>query len=70
VAQANKSAEKLLAEARNIGRQEIAKAKDLLRKEAAELAVKLAQAKIEKNLQETDQRRLVEEFLEKVRGIR
>lgn len=70
VGQANKSAQKLLAEARNIGNQEVAKAKALLRQEAAELAVKLAQNKIEKNLQESDQPRLVEEFLEKVRGIR
>ncbi|MEE8448445.1 MAG: F0F1 ATP synthase subunit B [Thermodesulfobacteriota bacterium] len=70
VSQATKSAAKLMVEARKIGDQELAKAKTLLRREAAELAVKLAQAKIEKNLQETDQRRLVEEFLEKVREIR
>jgi F0F1-type ATP synthase membrane subunit b/b' len=47
---------------------ETSRAKQVLRKEAVELAVELAQSILEKQVQAGDQRRLAQEFLTAVRS--
>lgn len=66
IEQARQSAERIRAQAELYVQQELQKARKELQHEVAELAVKMAEDIIRKNLNEQDHHRLISEYLEKV----
>ncbi|UKL13825.1 F0F1 ATP synthase subunit B [Dissulfurimicrobium hydrothermale] len=66
IAQANDAAERIKAQVELYVQQELSKARDQLKKEVAELAVKMAEDLIRKNITEQDHHRLITEYLERV----
>lgn len=66
IREAQRGAQRIKEEARLLGELEVRKAKMALRREAADLAIRLAREKIEGGFTETDQKRSVEDFIEKL----
>jgi len=66
IAQAHEAAERIKAQAEFYVQQELAKAKTELQTEVADMAVKMAEDLIRKNLNEEDHHRLISEYLERV----
>lgn len=66
IAEANQAATRIKAQAEAAAAQEVLKAKDELRAEAAKLAVELAEQKIKQNIAKGDQDKLVGEYISKV----
>lgn len=66
IAEANEAAARIKAQASAAADQEVLKAKDELRAEAARLAVELAEKKIKQNIAKGDQDKLVGEYISKV----
>ncbi|MBU2549077.1 MAG: F0F1 ATP synthase subunit B [Proteobacteria bacterium] len=66
IAHANQMAERIKQQAEMSISQEIKKAKDELTREIAEMSAAMAEDMIRKNINDKDQQRLVEEYLEKV----
>jgi F-type H+-transporting ATPase subunit b len=66
IAQAHETAERIKAQAEFYVQQELAKAKTELQTEVADMAVKMAEDLIRKNLNEEDHHRLISEYLERV----
>lgn len=66
IAEAKVSAEKISEQAKQTAGQEVLKARTELRKEAARLAVELAEQNIKEKIRKDDQDRLVGEYLTKV----
>jgi len=66
IAEATIMAEKIKEQAKQTATQEIQKARIVLRQEAAHLAVELAEKKIRQNITQSDQDRLVGDYLSKV----
>lgn len=66
IAQAHEAAERIKAQAEFYVQQELAKAKTELQTEVADMAVKMAEDLIRKNLNEQDHHRLISEYLERV----
>lgn len=66
ITQAHEAAERIKAQAEFYVRQELAKAKTELQTEVADMAVKMAEDLIRKNLNEEDHHRLISEYLERV----
>ncbi len=66
IAQAHDAAERIKAQAEFYVQQELAKAKAELQKEVTEMAVKMAEDLVRKNLTDQDHHRLISEYLEKV----
>ncbi len=66
IAQAHEAAERIKAQAEFYVQQELAKAKTELQTEVADMAVKMAEDLIRKNLNEKDHHRLISEYLERV----
>ncbi|OCC15788.1 ATP synthase F0 sector subunit b [Dissulfuribacter thermophilus] len=66
IEQARQSAERIKAQAELYVQQELQKARHELQREVAEIAVKMAEDIIRKNLNEQDHHRLISEYLEKV----
>ncbi|MDO3378472.1 F0F1 ATP synthase subunit B [Geoalkalibacter halelectricus] len=69
LANARSMAEKMAQDAENAAAQEVAKARRHLRQEAATLAITLAQDLLKKNFTEADQKRLVDEYMEKMQKV-
>ncbi|MBI5970480.1 MAG: ATP synthase F0 subunit B [Deltaproteobacteria bacterium] len=67
IAESEKAAEKLIAQARGAAEQEVKKAKYEIKKEAAELAARMAEEILKKELTGADQERLVKTYIEKLR---
>lgn len=66
LANAREMADKIRQESEKTAANEVAKAKTALRREAAELAVKIAEDILNKSLTAADQTRLVDEYVQKV----
>jgi F-type H+-transporting ATPase subunit b len=66
IARAHDAAESIKAQAEFYVKQELAKAKAELQSEVADMAVKMAEDLIRKNLDEQDHHRLISEYLERV----
>jgi len=66
IAQAYETAERIKAQAKFYVQQELAKAREQLKAEVADMAVKLAEDIIRKNITEQDHHRLIAEYLERV----
>ncbi len=66
IAQAHEAAERIKAQAEFYVQQELAKARSELQKEVSEMAVKMAEDLIRKNLTDQDHHRLISEYLERV----
>jgi F-type H+-transporting ATPase subunit b len=66
ITQAHETAERIKAQAEFYVQQELAKAKTELQTEVADMAVKMAEDLIRKNLNEEDHHRLISEYLERV----
>lgn len=66
IAEANEAALRIKAQAEAAAAQEVLKAKDELRAEAARLAVELAEQKIKQNIAKGDQDKLVGDYISKV----
>ncbi len=66
IAQAHETAERIKAQAKFYVQQELAKAREQLKAEVTEMAVKLAEDIIRKNITEQDHHRLIAEYLERV----
>lgn len=66
IVQAHEAAERIKAQAEFYVQQELAKAKTELQTEVADMAVKMAEDLIRKNLNEEDHHRLISEYLERV----
>ncbi|MBX6422676.1 F0F1 ATP synthase subunit B [Thermosulfurimonas sp. F29] len=69
VEEARKNAERIKQQAELYIQQELARARAELQREVAELAVKMAEEILRKNITEEDQRRLFEEFVEKIETV-
>jgi F-type H+-transporting ATPase subunit b len=67
--QARAQAERIRQGAERAAQQELARAKGELREEAVRLAMALAERMVQENLNEQDQKRLVEEYLENMERI-
>ena len=63
-------AESMVEAAKVTAEQEVRKAKAALKAEAVELAVELAEALVREKINEGDHKRLVEEYLDKVGGMK
>ncbi len=70
VANADRLAEGMVEAAKLAADQEVRKAKAALKAEAVELAVELAEALVREKINEGDHKRLVEEYLDKVGGMK
>lgn len=70
IEEANRAAGDIKRQAEMAVQYELAAAKRRLRAEVADQAVEMAEQLISKNLQESDQIRLVENYLEKVGGLK
>jgi len=68
IAESGKMSEDILASARENIDAELLKAKEALRKEAALMAVELAEKMVRENIKKEDQARIVEEYIAKVGG--
>ena len=68
IADSAKAGESILASAKENIDAELLKAKDALRREAALLAVELAEKIVRENIKKEDQNRIVEEYIAKVGG--
>ena len=66
---AQEAAEKIKIQADLSAQQELNKAVAAIRKEAAEAAVELAEMMLKKDLKKEDQKRLVTEYLDGLRGL-
>jgi F-type H+-transporting ATPase subunit b len=66
IANAMEMAEKIKADAQKAAANEVSTARAALRKEAAALAVALAEDLLRKNVTEQDQARLIDEYMQKV----
>lgn len=66
IAEAKEAAARIKAQAEAAAEQEVLKAKDELRAEAARLAVELAEQKIKQNIAKGDQDKLVGDYISKV----
>ncbi len=66
IAQAHATAERIKAQAEFYVQQELDKAKEDLRKDVAEAAVRIAEEIIQKNLTDKDHSNLINEYLERV----
>ncbi len=66
IAEAKEAAARIKAQAEAAATQEVLKAKDELRAEAARLAVELAEQKIKQNIAKGDQDKLVGDYISKV----
>ena len=66
IAEAHVAAERIKSQAESAAAQEVLKAKNELRAEAARLAVEIAEQKIVKNIAKGDQDKLVGEYISKV----
>ena len=66
LAGAKDSAVKIKAEAEKLAGNEVAKARIALRQEAVRLAVEIAEELLKKNVNEQDQKQLVDEYMQKV----
>ena len=66
LAQAREQAERIRQDAERAASQEMARARTELRDEAVRLAMKMAARMVSENVNEEDQRRLVEEYLQSV----
>ncbi|WP_136524089.1 F0F1 ATP synthase subunit B family protein [Geomonas ferrireducens] len=66
IAEAKEAAARIKAQAAAAAEQEVLKAKDELRAEAARLAVELAEQKIKQNIAKGDQDKLVGDYISKV----
>ncbi len=66
IAQAKESAERIKAQAELYVQQELARARKELQAEVAEMAVKMAEDLVRKNITEQDHHRLIGEYLERV----
>jgi F-type H+-transporting ATPase subunit b len=63
---ARQEAERLKQQARFMADQEVKKARVMLRKEAVDLAANMAEALLKEKITDSDHKRLVEEYVEKV----
>jgi F-type H+-transporting ATPase subunit b len=70
VADANRTADGIKQQAELAIQHQFAEAKQKLRKEIAEQAAAMAEEIISKNLQEADQAKLLEDYLNKVEGLK
>lgn len=70
VANAERLAESMVEAAKVTADQEVRKAKASLKAEAVELAVELAEALVREKINEGDHKRLIEEYLDKVGGMK
>ncbi len=70
IEEANRAAEGIKRQAEMAVQNEIAEAKRRLKTEIAEQAAIMAEAIIKKNLQDTDQNKLVEDYLTKLGGLK
>ncbi len=68
IEEARKAGERLQADAERRARSELESARRELRAEAARLAAELARAQLAERIEERHQRRLIREFLERVRA--
>ena len=68
IADSAKAGESILASAKENIDAELLKAKDALRREAALLAVEMAEKIVKENIKKEDQNRIVEEYIAKVGG--
>ncbi len=68
IAEANAQAERIKQQAELYIQQEMEKAKAMLREEVAEASVKLAEEILRKNINEEDQKRIVKEFINEIKG--
>lgn len=68
IERAHDTAQRIREDAERVANQEIARARQILREEAAELATELAAELLRQNLSEDDDQRLVQEFVERVGG--
>ncbi|NDY42072.1 F0F1 ATP synthase subunit B [Dissulfurirhabdus thermomarina] len=66
VAQAREAAERIRAQAEFYVQQELAKARQQLQAEVADMAVRMAEELVRKNLTPEDHRRLISDYLERV----
>ena len=69
LAEAERAAADMRRQAELAIQHELSQARTQLRGEVAEQAVKLAEELIKKNLQDADQKRMVEDYLDKVGAI-
>lgn len=68
MAEANAQAERIKQQAELYIHHEMEKAKAILREEIAEVSVKLAEELLKKNITEEDQKRIVKEFINEIKG--
>jgi F-type H+-transporting ATPase subunit b len=68
--QAEELAEKIREQARVTAQQEIRIAQGILREEVADLAVKLARQILEKGMTEADQKKLIEDYVDRIETLR
>ncbi len=66
IAQAHEAAERIKAQAELYVQQELARARKELQREVADMAVKMAEDLVRKNINEQDHHRLITEYLERV----
>lgn len=66
IARGEETARRIREDAQRVAAQEIARARQVLREEAADLAAELAAELLRQNLTVEDDRRLVQEFIERV----
>lgn len=69
IREAENMAEKVKEQARSTAQQEIQEAQRILREEMADLAVKVAEEILKKSIGESDQKRLVEEYVDQIGTI-
>ena len=70
VANAERMAKGMIEGAKIAAEQEVRKAKETLRNESADLAVELAEALIREKIGKEDQKKIVEDYLAKVEGMK
>lgn len=69
VAHAKEIAAKIVADSKMIAKQEVIKAKELLKRESVDLAMGLAQKKIESQITDEDQKRLGASFVQSMQKV-
>lgn len=69
LANAQEMAAKIAKDAEGLAAQEVAKARRQLRQEAASLAISLAREMLKKNFTDEDQKRLVDEYMQKMQKV-
>jgi F-type H+-transporting ATPase subunit b len=68
IAEANAQAERIKQQAQLYIQHEMEKAKAILREEIAEASVKLAEEILKKNITEEDQKRMIKDFINEIKG--